>query len=207
LFLSRLVQNLLVTMGDSETVVAQTSAVMGYTSAGYSSTDYANISSNVSLDDGAFADGASGALAASAAVADPANAVIDGSNACGEESYNMDLNSAMQGAPATMHYDSEPTYGGADTDENLMGLTNISVGSSQVALLTDISENGNPSVDVDGSSNHKLADSSALSAEEERLWSIVRANSLDFNAWTSLIEEAEKMAEASQLDFQMFNKN
>lgn len=35
----------------------------------------------------------------------------------------------------------------------------------------------------------------ALSAEEERLWSIVRANSLDFDAWTALIEETEKAAE------------
>lgn len=35
----------------------------------------------------------------------------------------------------------------------------------------------------------------ALSAEEERLWSIVRANSLDFGAWTALIEETEKMSE------------
>ncbi|KAB2048449.1 hypothetical protein ES319_A13G114000v1 [Gossypium barbadense] len=35
-----------------------------------------------------------------------------------------------------------------------------------------------------------------MSAEEERLWSILRANSLDFNAWTALIEETEKVAEA-----------
>nr|KJB10037.1 hypothetical protein B456_001G181500 [Gossypium raimondii] len=34
-----------------------------------------------------------------------------------------------------------------------------------------------------------------MSAEEERLWSILRANSLDFNAWTVLIEETEKVAE------------
>ena len=35
----------------------------------------------------------------------------------------------------------------------------------------------------------------AVSAEEDRLWNIVRANSLDFNAWTALIEETEKVAE------------
>ncbi|ONL94513.1 Tetratricopeptide repeat (TPR)-like superfamily protein [Zea mays] len=34
-----------------------------------------------------------------------------------------------------------------------------------------------------------------LSAEEARLWSVVTANSLDFNAWTALIEETEKNAE------------
>ncbi|KAI7734866.1 hypothetical protein M8C21_008804 [Ambrosia artemisiifolia] len=35
----------------------------------------------------------------------------------------------------------------------------------------------------------------ALSPEEERLWSIVNANSSEFNAWTALIEETEKTAE------------
>lgn len=39
----------------------------------------------------------------------------------------------------------------------------------------------------------------ALSAEEERLWSIVRANSLEFDAWTALIEETEKVAEVNAL--------
>ena len=36
---------------------------------------------------------------------------------------------------------------------------------------------------------------STLSPEEERLWSIVRANSLEFNAWTALIEETERIAQ------------
>lgn len=34
-----------------------------------------------------------------------------------------------------------------------------------------------------------------MSAEEERLWNIVRTNSLDFNSWTALIEDTEKVAE------------
>ncbi|KAM1341314.1 hypothetical protein ACFX2F_005784 [Malus domestica] len=37
--------------------------------------------------------------------------------------------------------------------------------------------------------------SESPSVEEDRLWNIVRANSLDFNAWTTLIEEAETVAE------------
>ncbi|KAL0797329.1 hypothetical protein Bca101_052503 [Brassica carinata] len=36
---------------------------------------------------------------------------------------------------------------------------------------------------------------SALSPEEERLWSIVKANSSEFNAWTALIEETERIAQ------------
>lgn len=43
----------------------------------------------------------------------------------------------------------------------------------------------------------------ALSAEEERLWSIVRTNSLDFNAWTALIEETERIWEVCKVDFPM----
>ncbi|KAG0449334.1 hypothetical protein HPP92_027353 [Vanilla planifolia] len=35
------------------------------------------------------------------------------------------------------------------------------------------------------------------SAEEERLWNAVRTNCLDFNAWTALLEETEKVAEVS----------
>ncbi|XP_073063574.1 pre-mRNA-processing factor 39-1-like isoform X6 [Primulina eburnea] len=41
-----------------------------------------------------------------------------------------------------------------------------------------------------------------LSAEEERSWSIVTANSLDFNAWTSLIEETERISEGEILKIQ-----
>jgi hypothetical protein len=36
-----------------------------------------------------------------------------------------------------------------------------------------------------------------LSAEEARLWSVVTANSLDFYAWTALIDETEKNAEVT----------
>ncbi|CAH8320380.1 unnamed protein product [Eruca vesicaria subsp. sativa] len=36
---------------------------------------------------------------------------------------------------------------------------------------------------------------SALSPEEEHLWSIVRANSSEFNTWTALIEETERIAQ------------
>ncbi|XP_010457436.1 PREDICTED: pre-mRNA-processing factor 39 isoform X1 [Camelina sativa] len=36
---------------------------------------------------------------------------------------------------------------------------------------------------------------SALSPEEERLWNIVKANSLEFNAWTALIDETERIAQ------------
>lgn len=40
----------------------------------------------------------------------------------------------------------------------------------------------------------------ALNAEEERLWSIVTTNSLDFDAWTALIDETERASEVCLLD-------
>ncbi|XP_031375680.1 pre-mRNA-processing factor 39-like [Punica granatum] len=39
----------------------------------------------------------------------------------------------------------------------------------------------------------------AMSAEEERLWNVVGANSLDFDAWVTLIDETEKVAEGNIL--------
>ncbi|KAF8086701.1 hypothetical protein N665_0615s0048 [Sinapis alba] len=59
-------------------------------------------------------------------------------------------------------------------------------------------ENGNAtdSVSVTApAAGHADNASSALSPEEERLWSIVRANSSEFNAWTALIEETERIAQ------------
>ncbi|KAL4571949.1 hypothetical protein LXL04_018717 [Taraxacum kok-saghyz] len=41
----------------------------------------------------------------------------------------------------------------------------------------------------------QLVDGSALSPEEDRLWNMVRSNSLDFNAWTALIDETEKTSD------------
>ncbi|KAJ4878809.1 Tetratricopeptide repeat (TPR)-like superfamily protein [Raphanus sativus] len=59
-------------------------------------------------------------------------------------------------------------------------------------------ENGNATENVPvtapGAGHVDNADS-ALSPEEERLWSIVRANSSEFNAWTALIEETERIAQ------------
>lgn len=44
---------------------------------------------------------------------------------------------------------------------------------------------------------HLLSFLIVLSPEEERLWNLVRVNCLDFNSWTALIEETEKVAEVS----------
>lgn len=39
----------------------------------------------------------------------------------------------------------------------------------------------------------------ALSAEEERLWNIVTTNSLEFDAWTALIDETERTSDVCMI--------
>ncbi|KAA8550706.1 hypothetical protein F0562_002390 [Nyssa sinensis] len=152
-------------------------------------------------------------LGADAAIIDATNTVPDsGSNLDGENAYNTDINTAVQDTPTAIAFDSKTSHGGPDTSENLACLENAPVDSSQLTdydssingtnfsearnnVVLGISENGSTLDDVHGSITvHQLVAGSALSVEEDRLWSIVRANSLDFNAWTALIEETEKMA-------------
>uniref|UniRef100_A0A7N0TQA8 Pre-mRNA-processing factor 39 n=1 Tax=Kalanchoe fedtschenkoi TaxID=63787 RepID=A0A7N0TQA8_KALFE len=60
-----------------------------------------------------------------------------------------------------------------------------------------LAQNGSASGEGSGLASQQVEDRKVppLSPEEERLWSIVRTNSLDFNAWIALIEETEKVAE------------
>ncbi|XP_057964062.1 pre-mRNA-processing factor 39-1 isoform X2 [Malania oleifera] len=199
-------------MGDSETVVAQTSAVVGYTSSGYTSTDFAEAGANVATDAGAFIAGAT-AEVSPVAPTDAAYAVADGSVSGDSNTYNSDTNSAVQEAAAVTVYETKQSDGVIDTTESLASLEKMAVESSQAdgydssvngnvvgeAAHYTSAENGN-ALDVGGdaaTTEQQFDGSSAppMSAEEDRLWSIVRANSLDFNAWTALIEETEKMAE------------
>ncbi|EPS68551.1 hypothetical protein M569_06212, partial [Genlisea aurea] len=58
--------------------------------------------------------------------------------------------------------------------------------------------NGVTSTDRTGSAAlHQTLDGSGVTADEERLWSIVTANSLEFDAWTALIEETERTSEGN----------
>uniref|UniRef100_A0A6N2MKW7 Uncharacterized protein n=1 Tax=Salix viminalis TaxID=40686 RepID=A0A6N2MKW7_SALVM len=62
-------------------------------------------------------------------------------------------------------------------------------------VLSD--ENGNAGEVVGGADAvQQFEDGSVpeISAEEDRLWSIVKANSLDFDAWIALLDETEKVA-------------
>ncbi|KAK0581772.1 hypothetical protein LWI29_017743 [Acer saccharum] len=178
-------------MGDSETVVAETSSVMDYTSAGYANTGYADPNTN-------DAPNASGFAPADATYTVPAVSSSSGDG----NTYSMDSYSVLQEAPAV---------GATDDNDNVAGTENVAVGSSQAAGYGSVNgnvaseagnvmsaENGNSLGVVSGAAaGQEYVDSSVpvMSGEEDRLWSIVKANSSDFNSWTALLEETEKLAE------------
>ncbi|ONH93147.1 hypothetical protein PRUPE_8G215900 [Prunus persica] len=184
-------------MGDSETVVAQTSAVMGYTSAGYTTTGYTDANSNIAPDTGALHSKETTEFSTSAAPAD---------------AYSADPNSLIQQSDSYTTYETKPSVGVTDAgneneamesshaasyDSSVNGVAASGTGTVSSVDNGDATDNVAGSVDV-----QQFGDGSAMSAEEERLWNIVRADSLDFNAWTALIEETEKVAEDNILKIQ-----
>ncbi|KAG8491208.1 hypothetical protein CXB51_014353 [Gossypium anomalum] len=173
-------------MGDSEAVVADSSATMDYASAAYNS-----------VGSGAYSSQATGYPTAPGGHP----------NSAGQE-----------GQSSAMH-DGKPA--GGSTDETAVAVGNTVADASKAvgcnyplngnvvntAGNATTVENGNAFDNLGGASAApEFMDGSAptMSAEKERLWSILRANSLDFNAWTSLIEETEKVAEVMNLSSLMF---
>ncbi|KAG8640258.1 hypothetical protein MANES_13G040100v8 [Manihot esculenta] len=163
-------------MGDSEMVVAEASAVTEYDSAGYAATGYGDTSSNVVTDSSVY----------------PTD----------------DANSVIQEAHVNATYETKPDVEKGSASENLVATGTALIAASQVAAY-DSSVNGSVGGDAGSitSANGTAADIAEgataatmdglvppMSGEEERLWSIVRANSLDFDAWTALIDETEKVA-------------
>ncbi|KAK1559606.1 hypothetical protein Q3G72_016325 [Acer saccharum] len=164
---------------------------MDYTSAGYANTGYADPNTN-------DAPNASGFAPADATYTVPAVSSSSGDG----NTYSMDSYSVLQEAPAV---------GATDDNDNVAGTENVAVGSSQAAGYGSVNgnvaseagnvmsaENGNSLGVVSGAAaGQEYVDSSVpvMSGEEDRLWSIVKANSSDFNSWTALLEETEKLAE------------
>lgn len=108
-------------MGDSETVVAQTSAVMGYTSAGYTTTGYTDANSNIAPDTGALHSKETTEFSTSAAPAD---------------AYSADPNSLIQQSDSYTTYETKPSVGVTDA-----GNENEAMESSHAASY-DSSVNG-----------------------------------------------------------------
>eukprot|EP00262_Sarcandra_glabra_P008153 TRINITY_DN213_c0_g1_i7.p1 TRINITY_DN213_c0_g1~~TRINITY_DN213_c0_g1_i7.p1 ORF type:complete len:441 (+),score=89.28 TRINITY_DN213_c0_g1_i7:149-1324(+) len=209
-------------MGDSETVVVQTSAAIDHPSIGYASTDYTAVNSNNVSDGGAYATDSAVDSTSSAPPIDGGYALPDGSNLGDGNAYSTDPSYSMQEAPPTSTYDAtNSVVGVAAASENVVSHENSVVDSAHVTgyesmngngvnemesfPLTGNGENGSVSNDASGSAveqQFEEAPGISISSEEDRLWSIVRANCLDFNAWTALIQETEKVAEDNILKIQ-----
>ncbi|KAK1352974.1 Pre-mRNA-processing factor 39 [Heracleum sosnowskyi] len=177
-------------MGDSETVVTQTSAsVMAYTSTEYATTDTvtteAGVAGEVSSDKG------TGDMEVSTDATMVDNTSEHTQNSTDENANDANHNLAKEEIPTTTN----------DVSENVSASASESMVTSHVSAYStlngiDATEAKNVgSVDNGENGTSSISDAPALSAEEERLWSIVRANSLEFDAWTALIEETEKVAE------------
>ncbi|KAK7284152.1 hypothetical protein RJT34_18893 [Clitoria ternatea] len=193
--------NLFSKMGDSESVVTETSAA----EAAYASAGYADPGPNPVPEAGAATGESAGEAAQVATQGFGYSSAGDGN------AYAGDPNSVLQQAQFNATDDSKQGSGVTDANQSNTGIGNTvaestitsdynsSVNGGAVAAVANSAglENGIALESVDGSAEEKqLADGyAALSAEEDRLWNIVRANSLDFTAWTALIEETEKVAE------------
>ncbi|XP_010262449.1 PREDICTED: pre-mRNA-processing factor 39-like isoform X2 [Nelumbo nucifera] len=176
----------------------------------YASTDYTGSGSNAISDGGAFATGGAADSTTPVIPTDTANPEPDGSGSGHENPNNKDTGSVIQGTSVSVAYGAVEV---PDTTKNLVIQESAEEKSNQAVPMgssvningatgagyhasAGTGENGNVSNEFGGAaSDQQFKEDSALSTEEERLWSIVRTNSLDFNAWTALIEETEKVAE------------
>ncbi|XP_074575508.1 pre-mRNA-processing factor 39-1-like isoform X3 [Curcuma longa] len=108
------------------------------------------------------------------------------------------LNEAKVDSTTDVHTDStisneNKTYTSMDTVG--YGSVNGSINEMVNYQTVGAVENGVMSGDIGGAAIEQAYGDVVYSAEEERLWNLVQVNCLDFNAWTSLIEETEKVAE------------
>jgi pre-mRNA-processing factor 39 len=120
--------------------------------------------------------------------------------------------------PSDVQLKDEPTNPGSDAAVayQSMGSDNPDVSMAAVApYMSDQNPVNGNSGEIAGYQSAQVSENGALqngvsnmtidqqnqqylegvySVEEERLWNMVRANCLDFNSWTSLIDETERVA-------------
>ncbi|XP_039133935.1 pre-mRNA-processing factor 39 isoform X2 [Dioscorea cayenensis subsp. rotundata] len=156
----------------------------------------------------------SGTYATSVAVdvEQPASSAVyvsgGGSDAADGHLPSTNLSAASQESAHVVALESKPDDTVPDVSENpvhenamdvsahAVGYESVNGGSSEMAgyQSTAVTENGSVENEIGGPVAQENFDD-VLSPEEERLWNLVRVNCLDFNSWTALIEETEKVAE------------
>ena len=125
-------------MGDSETVVTQTSSVTGYASAGYTSTGYADGSSHVAPEAVGLPSESAGEMSTSAVHVDANVSAHDGSNTVDKNDYN----SLMQ--------ESNVGVGNEPMDSSQAAGYDSAVNGTAVTGSVVSGENGNASENVGG---------------------------------------------------------
>lgn len=128
-------------MGDSETVIAQTSAVMGYTAAVYNTTGYSDSSSHIAPDTGVVHSEATTGIPAPVAPAEATHLMPGGNNVGDGNAFSVDSDSHMQESHPYATYEAEPAVGVADVGGNVASNEHESMASSQAAGY-DSSANG-----------------------------------------------------------------
>ncbi|WOL10648.1 pre-mRNA-processing factor 39 isoform X1 [Canna indica] len=185
-------------MEDGQSLVYQASASTEYTSSGYVPAEQTTTNSDSIL-------GGVTSIPSGTDHTTTEASGIDSGNVC-----NSDPNLISQDPVGGVAYEAKAdsmTGGHSESlvsHENMEGVSMHMVGYDSVnGSIGDMAnyqsggavENGNMSADTGGAIIEQVYEDVVYSAEEERLWHIVRANCLDFNAWTALIEETEKVAE------------
>ncbi|XP_022874562.1 pre-mRNA-processing factor 39-like isoform X2 [Olea europaea var. sylvestris] len=193
-------------MGDRETSVAQISVATDHSIKAAGDYNDTSIKAASDTDASASASETNGDLAAPS-TASAAGDLVSSAGSVNETdsaAYTSNIyaggaavvNYAQQEIPPVMAYDTnasvDPSHFGA-YESSVNGNTVSETGSVATSLISEnrISHAGL----IESAAFHQPVDDS----EEQRLWSIVTANSLDFNAWTSLVEETERVSEASIL--------
>ncbi|KAI4364099.1 hypothetical protein MLD38_020236 [Melastoma candidum] len=172
-------------MGDSETVAARTATYTAYSAVTYSSASYGDGNPIPTHEAGVAGEPVLDVEFSSSGKA----SFVSGAR---EGNLGSDATHASQGV---LGKDGSFAVSSSGAAQSLFPDGN----TGDQSMLND---NGDASQDSGIASTeqiHEDASVPALSAEEERLWSIVRANSLDFDAWVALIDETEKGAEGNIL--------
>lgn len=154
-------------MGDSETVASETSSEMGYTSARYSATGYADARSNSVPDAGAFPSEPTGDFAAPA-VAD-AKSTVPGGSDLGEGSiYGTEHNSVLQEAHVSSEIESKPAVGVSNTSDKVTYMENVATELPQAAGDISYVNGGVNEVGNQALENGSASDNVGRGADEQQ---------------------------------------
>ncbi|PKA53850.1 hypothetical protein AXF42_Ash011330 [Apostasia shenzhenica] len=190
-------------MADCQSVVAEDHRIDEYHSAGDGPSSYIVSTSNVGVK--------------SSDPSSPFDDTVQPSveNCNPDDDYNnayVSSSNSVQDVQAVVSCDSKADDLAAGATENLIIHDSAAIAASHAVSYDSANAVANEMANYHSTGDVGFGDASnghdglkeqqfeeVYSVEEERLWNAVRANCLDFNSWTALIEETEKVAETNIL--------